>query len=151
MEWLQRRYGATTAELLAALPPAGVGKEYNLEAEQQDSMPLGIFSTGLGVLEALSIHLHEKGMRPADIARLLHRSPTTITTTLRNARKKPQEPPVPSERRVPIGIFTNRDRAPLQALVTYLHDQESLRFADIARALRRNPRGIAAACKGVRR
>ncbi|MBR9692843.1 hypothetical protein GOV07_02815 [Candidatus Woesearchaeota archaeon] len=143
LEWLKKRYDATDADLMEALghPPLG------------ETIPLSVFSQGLGILEALVLHLLEQGKHPSEIAAFLNRSYSTITNTARKARQKPQKQPSENVPRlsIPVGIFRGRLTAPLQSLVAHLRDHERMRFVDIARALDRDPRNINATYKEVMR
>ena len=143
LDWLKKRHGATDADLMEALghPPLG------------ETVPLSVFSQGLGILEALVLYLLEQGKHPSEVATFLNRSYSTITNTARKARQKPrkQAPENVPRLSIPVGIFRDRLAAPLQALVSYLRDHEGMRFSEIARALDRDPRNINATYHEVMR
>ena len=126
-------------------------RRHNLDDEQlahlltgdEETVPLNIFSTGLGSLEALVRHLiDEQHKNVRDVATLLKRHYATIALTLTHARQKRRAQPSTDETPIPVAIFADRTRAPLQALVTHLHEERGMRFVDIAHALRRDPRNI---------
>ena len=139
LDWLKRRFNATDEELIALLT-----------GTEEERVPLSIFSQGLGILESLVLHLSERGMNPKEIAEQLKRAYTTITNTVNKARAKPRRLPTPSTITVPLAIFSDRQHAPLQALVTHLKDEENLRYSEIAKLLKRDSRNIHAAYKEVK-
>ncbi len=143
MDWLKQRFHASDHDLLEALghPPLG------------ETVPLQIFAEGLGILEALVLHLVKQGKHPGEVAAFLNRQYSTVANTLRKAKSKERQPApedVP-QLRVPVTIFRDRLNAPLQALVAYLREHEGMRFTDIARALNRDPRNINATYRQVMR
>lgn len=124
---LQERHGVTPAQLRAALGDHDV--------------PLGIFTKQHGILEAVVLYLATVARLPTrDIAEALGRSESTIRNSYRQALHKGSIGP-PEGLRVPLEVFAKR--APLHAITTHLREQ-GWRFADIARALRRDPRNISA-------
>ena len=142
-DWLKQRYDVTDEQLLEALLKAPLG----------DTVPLHIFGRGLGVLEALCHHLvDEQGRDLSETATLLNRSYSTITNTLRKARKKRMHEPAEDHGiRIPVALFQDRLHAPLQALVAHLRDHERLTFAAIAKTLGRDPRNVNATYREVMR
>ncbi|MBR9703591.1 helix-turn-helix domain-containing protein [Candidatus Woesearchaeota archaeon] len=120
-----------------------------LKTADHETIPLNIFSGRHGILEALCLHLHDEGnWTTKKIAERLKRSYSTIANTLRAARTKGplninKSAPVIS---VPVAIFIGR--APLQAIVFYLHN-EGMRFSEIGQGLGRDARNIYTSFKSV--
>ena len=94
------------------------------EQKRIKSIPIEVFSNPeLGILEALIKYLKEDtGLSFSEIADLLSRDERTIWTAYNNARKKHsnafsiQHP----ESNIDLTIFSDRSKAPLQALVYHL-------------------------------
>jgi len=135
---VKKRFGTTDDELAALLKTAA------------DTIPVTAFQNDHGVLECICRYLKDQGLQIKTIAQKLNRSYSTITNTL-IATKDKEFIAEPSGTVIPVNIFSDRKHAPLQALVAYLHDVKSLRFVDIAKLLRRDPRNIGAAYREARR
>ena len=80
VENLKAVYGLSFSEIMELSSGPAEGKTF---------VPLEVFSSKLGILEALTVYLkEEKRMRFVDIARVLERDQRTIWTTYHNARRK---------------------------------------------------------------
>lgn len=107
-------------------------------------LPVSIFKTKASTLEIIVKYLHETEKRSfSDIADLLQRDPRTIWHAYqRSVRKKFQILVTKSDLAVPVSLFAERQFSPLEVLVSYLHDQHKLSFADIARLLSLSPKTV---------
>ncbi|OIO64385.1 hypothetical protein COY28_00440 [Candidatus Woesearchaeota archaeon CG_4_10_14_0_2_um_filter_57_5] len=59
-----------------------------ITSRESPCIPLAIFSDDRGALEALAIHLHDTGLRYADIARILGRDARVIWSSVQRGRRK---------------------------------------------------------------
>jgi hypothetical protein len=104
-------------------------------------LPINIFSdSNIGGLETITKYLRENlSLKFSQIARLLNRNERTIWVAYRNASKKKGCVLEFKEIKyyVPVHIFSNRKRGPLEALVVYLRDDLNLSFKQIASLLDR--------------
>ncbi|MEK6967811.1 MAG: hypothetical protein AABX51_04225 [Nanoarchaeota archaeon] len=108
-------------------------------------IPISIFVQELTVLESVTKFLHEqKGMKLADIARILERSPRSIWGSFKLASKKHAAslPIDPSAIRIPLKLFSHEVLSPSQMLVITLADEHKLRLSEIAQLLHRDGRTI---------
>lgn len=109
-------------------------------------IPLSVFSSRpLGILESLSVHLHENmHLTFSEISLILNRDPRTIWTSYTKARKKlPDKLNADySSIQIPIHVFQNRRYGTLESLARYLKDEKGMKFHSIAKALNRDDRTI---------
>lgn len=126
---LQRRYGLTAADVQAFLNA------------QEQGIPVSVFAAH-GVLEGTAQYLLEHGTSARDAARLLARSETTVRNSCSKARAKGPLRIDETAARIPLAVLAERAKSPLYAVTAYLHERLGWRFADIARALGRDPRNI---------
>ncbi|MFH1850227.1 MAG: hypothetical protein ABH879_08685 [archaeon] len=139
---------------LAALSSATVEEKRKIvsfltkELDQiaREELPVSIFSNdSLSALEAIVKYMKENlRLSFAEISRLLNRNSRTIWTTYQVARKRmPARFAVTgSAFTIPTSIFQNRTYSVLEAIVSYLHKNTELQFAQIARLLNRSYRTI---------
>lgn len=115
-----------------------------IEQHHDPKLPLSIFKSESSTLEIIVKYLHEVEQRSfADIAELLQRDPRTIWHAYRRSvRRNVQLLVDKSGITVPVSIFAQRQFSPLEVLVSYLHDQHQLSFADIARLLSLSPKTV---------
>jgi len=115
-----------------------------VEQYHDPKIPVSVFKTKASTLELIVKYLHEVEQRNfSDIAHLLQRDPRTIWHAYqRSMRRKVQLVVEKSELAVPVSLFAQRQFSPLEILVSYLHDQHQLSFAEIARRLALNPKTI---------
>lgn len=116
------------------------GRLDHLASLQAESIPLGIYTPQLGILEATVQYLL-KFHSPKEAAHLLQRSEATVRNSLRSGRAKGSIPNNPDGPRCPVHIF--RNTPPLLAISKHLR-AKGWRVTDIARALGRDPRNISA-------
>lgn len=136
-EELENHLPQVAAELLAYI----MSKQ-----QKEEGIPLSVFSnTKLTVFEAIIKFLREeKRLTYHEIGQLLQRETTTISTTYFRAAKKLQERlQVDYTKVIPFSEFKkNQTFAPLEIVVFYLHNTNSLAFRDIAKILNRDSRTI---------
>lgn len=110
------------------------------------SIPVELFQERrLGVLEVLVKYLkEEKNLRYKEIALLLNRDERTIWVSYANSSHKRKARFVLKESSymIPISVFSNRNLAPLQALVTHLKKKCDLTYHEIGVLLNRDDRII---------
>ena len=112
--------------------------------ERNISIPITIFTSRLGALEAISKYMKENlGTSYHKIAELLNRDDRTIWTAYKKASKK-----LPSmikvretEIFIPISILENRKLTILESIIVYLK-QNGLKYSEIAKLLDRDQRNI---------
>ena len=107
-------------------------------------LPISIFKNNLSTLESVVLYLAaNKNLRFFEIAQLLKRNQRTIWGAYARAKKKKVNILVEdSEIKIPLSIFADRNKAPLYALVSYLKDNFSINYSQIARLLNLDPRTI---------
>ena len=108
------------------------------------SIPLNLFlNSKLGILEVTVKYLKEnQELAHNEIAELLNRDQRTIWTTYSKASKKHKEPfSIKAGETIDISIFTDRNQAPLQALVRHLREK-GLSYTKIAQLLNRSYKTI---------
>ena len=99
----------------------------------------------LGIMQAVVKYLKEEfRFTYHEIALLLKRDDRVIWATYHNAQKKQKFPLLaagtPSW--IPLSIFAQPEKGPLESVVIYLHDHVSLSFNEIAKLLQRDNRVI---------
>jgi len=120
-------------------------KVYEHQYQEDVLLPISIFNSSLGALEAITVYLREhKKYKHKDTGRLLNRNAVVVGHSYRSARKKTDDPLDVSDQRylIPVSIFTNRKISIQTHLVRFLHDTYKIKLADIARLLSRDPRTI---------
>ncbi len=132
-------------------------EKYNLGYEQILSLikekefvseiliPVSIFIKELSGLETICKYLKENlKLKYSKIASLLNRDHRTIWITYNNSIKKKKELFIVKETPylIPISLFVNRKFSVMEILVSYLKENYSLSFAQIAELLQRDQRNI---------
>ncbi len=108
------------------------------------SFPPTIFSRKLSPLEAVTKYLHEAiDMDFKAISFQISRSPQALKRAYNNALDKQPTPFKPEQHRhmVPISAL-KANLSILEAVVAYLIDKHSLRYADVAQLLKRDARTV---------
>lgn len=107
-------------------------------------LPISIFKNSLSTLESVVLYLTaHKNLRFFEAAKLLKRNQRTIWGAYNRAKKKKVNIIVEdSEIKIPLSLFSDRNKAPLYALVCYLKDNFSINYSQIARLLNLDPRTI---------
>jgi hypothetical protein len=101
------------------------------------SVPVSIFSGERSPLEALVAYMHlEQGLGFAEIGRTIGRDARVIWRTFSIGKMKQGGGTIGMP--LPIDVFKRRSLSILEALVSYLHDKEGLRLAEISRILRKS-------------
>jgi len=123
----------------------GLSPRQVYEAGEQDIfMPVALFANReFGIMEAVVKYLVEnRGLRFAEIARMLNKDQRMIAVTYHNAKRKSiyifREP---TGKMVPVKVFQKK-RGVLQALANYCHDKLGMTYAEIARLTGRDARNI---------
>ena len=131
--------------------------KYNLSYEQILSLikekefvseiliPISIFVKEISGLETICKYLKENlKLKYSKIASLLNRDHRTIWISYNNAVKKKKSLLEIKETPylVPISLFTNRKFSVMEILVSYLKENYSLSFSQIAELLQRDQRNI---------
>jgi len=103
-------------------------------------LPVSIFKSDISALEIISAYLKDvKSLKFSDIAKLLNRDDRTIWHAYKRAQSKNVQLDTTSASiTVPISVFSNRNYAPLEVLVTYLKDSQKLSLTEIGRLLSRS-------------
>lgn len=117
---------------------------YQKQRQSEPNFPLGILECrDLGSFEAIVKHMHEKGKRLGEIAKLTNRDARTIWNAYDSAQRKHKERIITAERpEIPIRIIQDRKYSVLESVVNYLHKELSMTYPQIARALKRDSRTI---------
>jgi hypothetical protein len=107
-------------------------------------VPLSIFSANLSPLETVVKYLKEnKRMKTSHIARLLQRTPSTISISYKHATvKHKKELKIKGEHFVPFSSFSDSDYTVFECIVKYLHEDQGLRFSEIGVMLHRDQKTI---------
>ena len=106
------------------------------------TIPLNIFSTKLGALEAITKYLKENINLPyIQIAKLLNRNQKTIWTAYHKSQQKHPTALTIKEQQIPIQIFKNKKLTILEALILHLRKQ-NLKYIEISELLNRDQRNI---------
>ena len=114
-------------------------KKYNVDLglEVGTLVPATIFSTDLSPLASLVTYLDKQGMSVQSIAETLQRSEKTIYQARSKAKLVVEE-----DCFVPLSIFSTRKLSIMECLVSYLHQDKSMRFIEIAQLTNKDPRTI---------
>ncbi|MEK6910960.1 MAG: LamG-like jellyroll fold domain-containing protein [Nanoarchaeota archaeon] len=132
-EEIQKKYSITKQELLQI-----INENIN------DTIPVSIFTKGLGGLEAVCKYLKEnKGLSYVEIARLLNRDQRTIWTAYNKASKKISYSLEINENTplLPLSFIGNRDHTIIESSIIYLKEK-GLKYVEIAKLLNRDQRNI---------
>lgn len=124
------------------------------DAKREVELPINIFCSELGSLEAITKYLKENlGLTYSEIADILNRDDRTVWNTYSRSRKK-----FPNEFvqdygsiKVPASLFRNRNLGVLEALAFYLKQDLGLRYCQIAGLIQRDDRTVWTAIKRARR
>ncbi|MBI2451564.1 Ig-like domain repeat protein [Candidatus Pacearchaeota archaeon] len=115
-----------------------------LELKQKDNIPITIFSSKLGGLEALVKYLKENvEMRFSEIAKVLGRDDRTVWTAYKKASEKEKERLKVKETEVllPISIFKDRRTTVLEAAIMHLKEK-GMKYSEIGELLGRDQRNV---------
>jgi|SRR3989338_3741151 len=99
----------------------------------------------LGIMESVVKYLREEfRLTYSEIAKMLKRDDRVIWVTYHNALKKQKDPLLiqGSYSWIPLSIFAQPEKGPLESVVTYFHDHAGLSFNEIAKLLHRDNRVI---------
>ena len=115
-------------------------------------IPVSIFNSKLGILEAVVKYLRENcGLRFVEIGFWLERNPKSIWISYRNAKLKfSGKLSADHHVKIPIMIFS-QEKAPLEALVAYLREHLKLKYSEIAKMLERDNRVVWATYKHAKK
>jgi len=148
---LREKHTLSKAETLSLLVNE-LKEKYDLSEEEiseltqtRKTIPVEIFSTEIGCLEALCKYLKEnKNMSYHEIAEVLARDDRTIWTAYKKAcEKRPAQFAASGEGlSVPLKIFKDRTKTVLESLVVHLKDVRGMRHTDIAKLIKRDQRNI---------
>ena len=124
-----------TAILTQASPASIPKKDFHI--------PLSIFKTRkISGLEAISFYLKENNQHKVnEISKALNRTPSTIYTSLKSAKRKLSGDSVRADTLsflIPISAFSNKNFSILESAVSYLKDQEKYSLPKIAELLNRS-------------
>ena len=110
-------------------------------------IPIGVFSTPLGALEAVTKYLRENcGLRLCEIAPLLRRDQRTIWGAYRSSAAKHPAPfataqdsaAIDEGLAIPLSIFSDRSYGMLECVVAYLRENTTLSLTSIAAIINRD-------------
>lgn len=105
-------------------------------------IPISIFDSKLSPLEAVVQYLREIGYSLKQISDIVNRSNKTIWSTYNNALKKGVTLTIDLDHVIPLNIVSDRNLSAFENICTYMKEELSLSFADIARLLKRNKNTI---------
>lgn len=132
-ELLQEKLNLKTGEL-----------QQLIEQKKGITLPLSIFKNELSTLEVIvkyckeNLHFHF-----SEIASFLNRNQRTIWHAYRRATKKKISIAVEiSSITVPLAVFSKREYAPLEVLVSHLKDSHYFSFTKIASLLQLSPKTV---------
>lgn len=109
--------------------------------EDQEGIPITVFAAGLSPLESITRYLKETGYKINGIAKILHKSPSSISQAFKKAKEKNFDV---KETKVYIPLSAFYDQpvlSILEAVVKHLYDKH-LSYSEIAKLLNRNPKTI---------
>ncbi|MDO8563593.1 MAG: LamG-like jellyroll fold domain-containing protein [Nanoarchaeota archaeon] len=132
-EEIQKKYAITKQELLQI-----INENIN------DTIPVSIFTKGLGGLEAVCKYLKEnKGLSYVEIARLLNRDQRTIWTAYNKASKKISYSLEINENTplLPLSFIGDRKHTVIESSIIYLKEK-GFKYVEIAKLLNRDQRNI---------
>lgn len=109
-------------------------------------VPVSIFSVKICFLEAVVKYLKENlSLKTIEIANILQRSPTTISTTYKNSKKKyggKFSSGSSSSLLIPLSVFSFRKLSPFESLVMYLNVFHKKKFSEIGNLIHRDSRVV---------
>ncbi|MFH1327209.1 MAG: hypothetical protein ABIH59_03730 [archaeon] len=111
---------------------------------KETTIPINIFSSKLGALEALTKYLKENlSMNYKEIALLTNRNERTIWTSYKKAFiKMPEKIKIKEITiKIPIKIFKNKKLTIFESVIIYLREKQ-IKYSEIAKILNRDPRNI---------
>lgn len=142
-EFLRERYGVGLKEIIESGERLSSEKTKKEKVRGEISVPVGIIRTtadSLGVMEATVLFLREsRGMRFKEIARATGRNSIVISRVYHTAVSKINKKQLnkirgyeeePEGISIPIRIFLDRKKGPLEAVVSHL--RKSLSFSEIS-------------------
>jgi surface protein len=146
-EELKEEYSLNKKELLEIIEEklkdkyTSPGKEIGKEAGQE--IPISVFSTKLGYLEAITKYMKENlQMTYRAIGKILGRDERTIWTSYKKAKEKIEEKfNNNGELTIPIIIFENKELTIFESLILYLRDK-GMKYSEIGVLLNRDQRNI---------
>ena len=112
--------------------------------EFNPTIPLTIFSSELGALEATSKYMKENlGLSYHNIGKLLNRDERTIWTAYNKAIGKQKEIIEVNEKdlSLPLSIFNNRELTILESVIIYLRKKE-MKYSEIGKLINRDQRNV---------
>ncbi|MCR4284953.1 MAG: hypothetical protein NUV97_02815, partial [archaeon] len=113
--------------------------------KKEISIPLNIFSSELGALEALTKYLKENmSMKYSEIGTILARNERTIWSSYDKARKKVRVYFKPEEEglSVPISEFKDGRLTILERIVIYLKENRKMKYSEISETINRDQRNV---------
>lgn len=116
-----------------------------IEEAKEISIPLSIFLTDLGPLEAICKYLRENlQFNYRQISFLLKRDERVIWASYQNSVKKHLEKFFVKDSKisVPIKVVADRKLSTLESIVSYLKDNCNLRYCEIAKLLNRSQQNV---------
>ena len=130
------------SSLVKSLKASGsISREELLSFFEEDMLPVDIFTSKLGILEAAVKYLHEqKAESFSSIARKLNRNPRTIWASFTAAKRKhPSRFRIEGEAGIPLKALAKRNLSPLESISLEL---SHLPYHQIAKLLHRDQRNI---------
>jgi len=141
-EKLHKKYGDKAVELIKQL-------------EQEEFVPLSIFSSKTSPLESLCYYMHkEKNHNLSEIGELLGRSQKTVWQAVNDAKKKNTSfnvNTIDERYNIPVSLFSDRTFSILENLCIYLRDNFHLKYSEIAFLLNKNQRTIWTCCNRAKK
>jgi len=119
-------------------------KHIEVIEKNKRSIPLCVFSSELSCLETIVKYLKENlNLKFKEMGVLLGRSTKTLWQAYNSSKKKYPFPLTADDfsLTIPVLLFKDRRLSVLEHIVSYLK-KDGMRFSEIARALKRNPRTI---------
>lgn len=128
--------------------------ESEKEHHPEIAIPINIFCSDLGSLEAITKYLKENlGLTYSEIAAILNRDERTIWGTYSSSREKYPEAFMQDygSITIPSSRFRNRNLGVLEALSFYLKQDLGLKYCQIAGLIQRDDRTVWTAISRARR
>ena len=116
----------------------------------EKKVPLSIFTTTLYPIEAITKYLHEEEQLTfTQIAELLNRNPKNIWTAYKRSTQKFKKPfsKIQEKYFIPLSLFQNETKTPLEAIILYLKSIYQLTNKKIALILNNSPNSVAVLLK----
>ena len=143
-EDLLELFGDKLEELLEIVKENKLKKQLGQTREEKIEIPLGIFRENIGAAESLCKYLKEnKGLRFAEIARMLNRDRRTIGLNYKNAAASMKREMVVGEGEIYVSleIFADRKLSILESVVYYLR-VGGYKNVEISRMLGKDQRNV---------